>query len=508
MSRKIAIAMSGGVDSSVVAHLLSQSHPVDDLLGIHMSNWDYHNKDGVEPGAAAAGSLESSAGGPRRCWEHDWKDAQAVAQHLQIPIHHVSFEADYWNDVFEPYCQQLAQAFTPNPDVDCNRYIKFGVLKDYARNRFHVDRLATGHYARLWDRTCDTHDRRPICVGNSRNRLDMPDCLEEALDEEESTVLADYLFSNDGDMSMVPVLLAARDRSKDQSYFLSGVPGKAFSNILFPLGELYKTTPAQNGSSKSSSPPFESLPLSVRQLAQKAKLPNASKRDSVGICFVGKRKHGDFISEYVAPPTGSTSSSSSSSSTPATVHTSQLHECINVENGTVIATFDPATHPSLTYATTGQGAKISGASQRWFVADKRDNKLWLCPGTHHPALYSDRLYIRSFNWITGGRPPPLPFRAKCRIRHLQPLVDCEITYPSACATENGAVMYEVRLDLPLRGIACGQVCAIYAGGRSGDLVCMGGGAIVQRGPTYWEMQQELPPILHPAGHNDRSSSVR
>jgi tRNA U34 2-thiouridine synthase MnmA/TrmU len=364
--------------------------------------------------------------------------------------------------------------------------------------------------------------------------------------------LADYLLSNnnnDTTTSKIPILLAAQDRSKDQSYFLSGVPGEAFSNILFPLGDLYKTTPVPNprevvdpynidndditsGSSTSSASLSISLSSSdqskslrrtpsVRELAQQAKLPTASKRDSMGICFIGRRKHGDFINEFIAAPStepssSSTSSLSSSMMASTEIKTGELstrqrqlrHECINVEDGTVVATFDPSTSPSLTYATIGQGAKLSGASQKWFIVDKCGHQLWICPGTHHPALYSNRIYIRNFHWILGGRPPPLPFRAKCRIRHLQPLVDCEIIVSHSDSDSpggnSGTTMYEVRLDSPLRGIARGQVCAIYSGGRAGDLVCLGGGPIEQRGPTYWEMQRDLPQILHPAGLNDLS----
>jgi tRNA U34 2-thiouridine synthase MnmA/TrmU len=145
----------------------------------------------------------------------------------------------------------------------------------------------------------------------------------------------------------------------------------------------------------------------------------------------------------------------------------------------------------LLYATVGQGAKISGASQKWFVVDKPDpTTVLVCPGTHHPALYADRILIQDMNWI-AGHPPPLPLIAQCRIRHLQPLVDCEIR-----GTENGG--YEIVLHQPLRGIAPGQVCGIYYNG----LLCLGGGAITQRGPTYLDMQKELPGTLHPSGHND------
>lgn len=517
---KIAVAMSGGVDSSVVAYLLSKRHSTDDLIGIHMSNWDYADEDPTVTTTMKSNKHDSY------CWEQDWKDTSAVATQLKIPIHHVSFQAEYWNEVFQPYCQKLSQSITPNPDVDCNRYIKFGALKEYLNMRFSsgVDFLATGHYARLWDRSRTSHN-----PGSSRGTTnEMPMYLRQALEEEESTILADYILHPS--VADIPLLLSARDRSKDQSYFLSGVPAKAFSGVIFPLGDLYKTEHSKNPMGVSEDcigKDISDSVLSVRQLAQQARLPNATKRDSVGICFIGKRKHGNFINEYVEHPLGDNDNRSPSSST------SSLVKYINVENNKVVATFDPVENPASLYATIGQGAKISGAGQKWFVVDKQlqppqqgdtIRHAWkspcivICPGTHHPSLYADSFYVKSqhFNWIAGGeanRPPPLPFRAKCRIRHLQPLVDCEITavdknYKSCHKIlNNGGVdceHYEIKLKIPLRGIAPGQICVIYAGGAAGDLICLGGGPIDQAGQNYWEMQRDLPDVLHPSGHNDSS----
>ncbi len=478
--RKIAVAMSGGVDSSVVAYLLSKQYPTDELVGVHMSNWDYADED---PDAAT--TIKSNKN-ESYCWEQDWKDASAVAKQLNIPLNHVSFQAEYWNDVFQPYCQKLSESITPNPDFDCNRYIKFGALKEYLQIRFQdseIGYLATGHYARIWDR--------------SRDKT-MPTYLEQALKEEESNVLADYIL--DPSVADQPLLFSAIDRSKDQSYFLSGVSAKAFSGVMFPLGDLYKTEKGKLEEMINADNMNDAV-LSVRQVAQEAQLPNASKRDSVGICFIGKRKHGDFINEYVAHPLDNGGSESSSS----------LVQYIDVETNEPVTNFDPADNPSLLYATIGQGAKISGAGQKWFVVDKRLKEkppsILICPGTHHPSLYVDKFYVKAknFNWIPGGdanRPPPLPLRAKCRIRHLQPLVDCEI----CMAADEGH--YQVELKIPLRGVAPGQICVVYAGGTTGDLICLGGGPIDQRGQNYWEMQRDLPSALHPAGHNDSSVARR
>jgi len=524
--KKIAIAMSGGVDSSVVAYLLAQKFPLEALIGVHMSNWDYADENPTATTKVQSNEHDSF------CWEQDWKDASSVSAQLNIPIHHVSFQADYWNLVFQPYCQNLSQSITPNPDVDCNKYIKFGALKEYLKLHFSDDigYLATGHYARIWDRSRMSDDDDSARRGSSGAfTRHMPKYLREALEAEESTTLADYILHPS--VADSPLLMSARDRSKDQSYFLSGVPAEALSGVLFPLGDYFKTERSQNlaGLSEDSKEDLsDDRVLSVRQIAQHARLINANKKDSVGICFIGKRKHGNFINEYVDHPLDDQNSGFFSSTE------SSLVQCINVENQEVISTFDPIDNPSLLYATIGQGAKISGAEQKWFVVDKKlqpppeaDTKLprtWrspciiVCPGTHHPSLYVNTFYVisKNFNWIAGGksnRSPPLPFRAKCRIRHLQPLVDCEIAmsdknYESSHKSSENAVVdnyrLEIKLKTPLRGIAPGQVCAVYAGGEEGDLICLGGGPIDTTGQNYWEMQQSLPKSLHPSGHNDSS----
>jgi tRNA U34 2-thiouridine synthase MnmA/TrmU len=429
--RRIAVALSGGVDSSVAAHLLIQQHDTNSVVGVHMSNWDYDLEDTKDRHLPD-------------CLEQEWKDAQAVAKHLGISIHHASFTKDYWNSVFEPYCQKLQSNHMPNPDVDCNRHVKFGVLKEYTQQRLSCDALATGHYARLWD---------------PRRDPTMPDCLQEALDAEPA------LSALVGDET--PTLLAAVDTSKDQSYFLSGVLPDGFTNVLFPLGHLKKRPQKEDTTSAPT----------TRDIAHDINLPTKDKRESMGICFVGKRsKFSDFVHQYIEPPIGQGT-------------------LVSVDDGTIMGTFDPATSP-LVYATIGQGAKVSGGSQKWFVVGKQDaTTVTICPGTHHPALYSDRLYLDDLNWISKRSQSPL--QLKCRIRHLQPLVDCELR-----PLEEGG--YEVVFEKPVRGIAPGQAAVFYVGN---GLVCVGGGPITKRGPSYYELNKDLPSELHPAGHNDLSTST-
>ncbi len=167
--RRVIIGLSGGVDSAVAATLLKRQGAAVEAL--HMTNWD--DEDGY---CTAADDLQ---------------DARHICDVLEIPLHHANFSKNYRERVFEHFLAEYASGRTPNPDVLCNREIKFGVFRQYAR-RLGADFIATGHYARV---------------------------------------------VHDGDE---PLLMKARDAGKDQSYFLHAVPQRALSDTVFPLGELQK----------------------------------------------------------------------------------------------------------------------------------------------------------------------------------------------------------------------------------------------------------------------------
>jgi len=183
------------------------------------------------------------------------------------------------------------------PSVGCNSIVKFGAMKEYALERLQADFIATGHYARIWhrgrpanDHTCETY---------------LPDFVEEAIvDAPERDWIASWGMEsgkgstkNNGCSAAPSLLLAGADLAKDQSYFLCGVNGNAFRNVLFPLGELVKRN--DNRSNDSDGRNGSGDTKSVRDIAIEAGLPTASKRESMGICFIGKRSFQSFISQYL-----------------------------------------------------------------------------------------------------------------------------------------------------------------------------------------------------------------
>ncbi|AQZ11530.1 SLM3 (YDL033C) [Zygosaccharomyces parabailii] len=210
----VIIAMSSGVDSSLSAALFAGHFPK--ARGVYIQSW----------------GKSQSLTDPRLepCYERDWKDVCRVAQHLNIPVDKMNFEKDYWLDVFEPMLENYNQGMTPNPDIGCNKFVKFGKLRQVldqtygARNYW----LVTGHYSRIL---------------NSLN------------DDK-------------------PHLLRSFYTCKDQSYYLSQINADYLSQLIFPIGHLTKPE--------------------VRQLAAVAGLSTATKPDSQGICFVNNSQHGKF----------------------------------------------------------------------------------------------------------------------------------------------------------------------------------------------------------------------
>lgn len=338
--KTVVVGMSGGVDSSVSALLLKNLGYR--VIGLFMKNWE------EEP-----------------CpWPQEFEDVAKVCDLLQIPYYSVNFAKEYRESVFAQFLSDYRAGLTPNPDVLCNREIKFKVFLEKALS-LGADFLATGHYCQL-----DPMGR----------------------------------------------LLRGRDPDKDQSYFLHAVKQEAFQKVLFPIGHLLKSE--------------------VRVLAKRHNLPTADKKDSTGICFIGKRDFKPFLSQFLGMNPGP----------------------FKTLQGEIVGEHDGAA-----FYTLGQrkGMGLGGEGDAWYVVDKdlASNTVYVERGANHPALFRSELIVQDLTWV--AEKPSLPLRATAKVRYRQ------IDTPCTLDASN-----RVRFDEPQRAITPGQSIVFYR-----DELCLGGGVI-------------------------------
>jgi tRNA-specific 2-thiouridylase len=334
----------------------------------------------------------------------DFVDAAAVADVLGIEIEHVNFAADYKDRVFAEFLREYQAGRTPNPDVLCNAEIKFKAFLDHAM-RLGAEKIATGHYARVRCVAADTGE--PVGQDGTSGAT-----------------------ARDGARVRYE-LLKGLDPGKDQSYFLHRLSQAQLSRSLFPVGELHKSE--------------------VRRIAAEIGLPNARKKDSTGICFIGERPFREFLGRYLANQPGP----------------------IKDERGRTIGQ-----HVGLSFYTLGQrqGLGIGGIREKgaqrgggdhapWFVARKdiEKNTLWVVQGHDHPWLLSRTLTAGDASWVAGTPPPAARYGSKTRYRQ-----------DDAPATLARQADGGFRLDFPQPqwAVTPGQSAVLYDGE-----VCLGGGVI-------------------------------
>ena len=347
-TKTIVVGMSGGVDSSLTAALLKESGA--HVIGLFMKNWE------------------------EKCpLEDDYEDVATVCDQLQIPFYTVNFAKEYWDNVFSKCLLEYQKGLTPNPDILCNREIKFKVFFDKAME-LGADYLATGHYCQVGPHA---------------------------------------------------TLLRGVDPDKDQSYFLYTVKQEILKKVLFPIGHLPKAK--------------------VRAMAYERGLCTAAKKDSTGICFIGKRNFKQFLSNYLKPNPGH----------------------FETPEGDIVGQ-----HDGIAYYTIGQrrGLSIGGPGEAWYIAgkDAKRNVVTVVQGEDHPLLYQTTLIANEESFIS--QTPPFPLHCTAKVRYRQTDAPCLVE-----RLDSGHL--KVTFETPQKAITPRQSIVFYQGP-----LCLGGAMISDTTP--------------------------
>jgi len=495
---EVAVLLSGGVDSSVALALLVQARvPV---RAFYLKIW-----------------LEDEVAHLNECpWEEDMEYAQAVCAKLGVPLETISLQREYWDHVVQYTFREARKGLTPNPDVMCNSRIKFGMFFQYVGQ--HFKRVATGHYAQLGrldggtvvsplsDVGEDTgppvcppplqlgaltrplvaysgaskgypnHEKTPPPMPSSAvltfDEDDSPhgEPAEEALGEvgagigigagsgmEDVDLLTEWLSttasasaSGSSTALALPPLLLFRspDSIKDQTYFLCALTQAQLSKATFPIGHLQKSQ--------------------VRELAEQFDLPTKARKDSQGICFLGKLKFSDFIRNYLGEEPG---------------------EIVDYKSGELLGR-----HRGLWFHTIGQRKGLgpyltapgSVNAGPWYVVGKDADRNIVYTSNDESVLARPRLsfLLGEVVWSFAEPPPELLTRAQglrllVQLRHGGEAVPATLSLgrkAAAAAAAKGTMYLRVILDAADKGIAPGQFAALYVGE-----VCIGSGVVVDEG---------------------------
>jgi tRNA-specific 2-thiouridylase len=376
---RVIVAISGGVDSSVAAALLKQRG--FDVIGIFMHLWaeklpfekNYHGL------ANKCCSLEAQS------------SAKKVAQILGIPFYTLNFEKEFKKYVVDYFVKEYGRGFTPNPCIMCNKKIKFDFLLKKAM-ALNADYLATGHYARKLKAQSPKF--------KTTTRSSKPTNVQYKL-------------------------LKAKDRQKDQSYFLYNLTQNQLKHLLFPIGDYTKPE--------------------VRKLAQKFKLPTAYRRESQGVCFILEKDQSKFLKRHIK----------------------------KIKPGPILTTIgeNMGHHEGLTFYTIGQRKRVKiGGTGPYYVAgtNYKKNILVVTNDLKDPALFSKKIIVSRVGWV-AGTPSKLPLRALAAVRYRQKASQAKI---SKFGGGGKSMNYLVEFKKPQRAVTIGQSVVFY---RGEELI--GGGVI-------------------------------
>lgn len=382
--KRVVIGLSGGVDSSVAAYLLKEQGY--EVIGLFMKNWH-----------------DDSVTISKECpWLEDSNDAMLVAEKLGIPFQVVDLSVQYKERIVDYMFREYEMGRTPNPDVLCNREIKFDVFLDMALE-LGAELVATGHYCRKEELVAD---------GKTIHRL-----------------------------------LAGKDSNKDQSYFLCQLSQEQLSRALFPIGDMKKQE--------------------VRELASSLGLVTAEKRDSQGLCFVGKVRLPEFLQQKLEPRKGAIVQIPGDSP----VFDEEAPDFSNIEEELKFLSKkfqyrvqdgrEVGVHQGAHYFTKGQrkGLAVGGTPEPLFVieTDVQQNVIYAGEGKEHPGLFRRALYIREeeLHWIRTDLAlrPGEDMEVDARIRYRQPLQKARLF-----RVTTGAYLL---FDKPQSAITEGQFAAWY-----------------------------------------------
>ncbi len=348
---RVALLLSGGVDSSLALHLLARQPDVE-VQAFYLKIW-------LEDELAFLGDCP---------WEEDLRYARAVCQQLDVPLHTVPLQTEYRQRIVEHALAELRAGRTPSPDIFCNERIKFGAFFDHLDDAF--DKVASGHYAQITQR---------------------------------------------GDAFL---LQRAPDPVKDQTYFLSNLHQQQLARLIFPIGHLHKAQ--------------------VRSLANESSVPARDRKDSQGICFLGKINYRDFVSFHLGEQSG---------------------PIVERESGEV-----KGAHRGYWFHTIGQRHGLGLGGGPWYVVgkDPERNTVFISHYACRENHLRDQLDVEQINWI-GNTPRDGDLHVK--LRHGPEQIPCRVDLQS----ERRA---RLALGHPDPGIASGQHAVFY----DGD-ICLGGGII-------------------------------